>query len=62
MLDSRDAGFASFVLDAQVERMIHWADADKDGKISFSDYKKIINTAAPQQVAARGKSQWILLM
>lgn len=22
--------------------MIHWADADKDGKISFSDYKKII--------------------
>lgn len=42
MLDSRDAGFASFVLDAQVERMIHWADADKDGKISFSDYKKII--------------------
>ena len=34
--------FAGFMLDAQVDKMIHWADADKDGKISFSDYKKII--------------------
>ena len=34
--------FASFMLDTQVDRMIQWADADRDGKISFNDYKKII--------------------
>jgi len=36
------AGFSQFILDAQVDSMISWADHDKDGMISFDEYKKVI--------------------
>lgn len=63
------AGFASFILDAQVEKMIRFADGDKDGKINFSDYKKIIkagctpdgsrqNRGAAQDVIHGGPPGW----
>ena len=36
------AGFPQYILDAQVDAMISFADLDEDGMISFAEYKKII--------------------
>lgn len=36
------AGFTQHILDTQVDAMIAFADLDKDGMVTFEEYKKII--------------------
>ena len=35
-------GFSEAIADAQVQNMVKWADVDQDGRVSYAEYKRVI--------------------